>query len=142
MTYAQPANRSYLQARVATASQPELQLMLLDGALRFGRKARESWYDPSQGAEYDRLLARTIEVAEELVRSVTGRKTPLSARLEEEYAYAYRALVAAQLHHDAGRLDSAIELLAYQRETWRLAWENARSTSPAMQGATPFSLEA
>jgi flagellar protein FliS len=134
MTYASPASNRYLDGRVATASQPELQLMLLDGALRFGRQARQIWDDAARQIESDRLLARARDIVEELVRSVSGGATPPSKRLEEEYAFIYRQLAAAQIGHDAAAFDSALDLLAFQRETWRQACEKLK---PANQ-ATPL----
>jgi flagellar protein FliS len=132
MTYAAPATNRYLDGRIATASQPELQLMLLDGALRFGRQARQMWDDTSRQIEAERLLARARDVVEELVRSVSGGRTAESTRLEEEYAFAYRQLATAQVGHEPAAFDSALELLAYQRETWRLACEKLK---PAAQPA-------
>jgi flagellar protein FliS len=131
MTYASPATNRYLDGRIATASQPELQMMLLDGALRFGRQARQMWDDAVRQVEADRLLRRTRDIVEELVRSVSGGATPESARLEEEYAFIYRQLATAQVAHDAAAIDSAIELLAFQRETWRLACEKLKPVTPA-----------
>jgi flagellar secretion chaperone FliS len=132
MTYASPASNRYLDGRVATASQPELQLMLLDGALRFGRLARPMWGDAARQIEADRLVTRARDIVEELVRSVSGGATPQSARLEEEYAFIFRQLATAQVGHDAAAFDSALELLAYQRETWRQACEKLK---PANQPA-------
>jgi flagellar protein FliS len=126
MTYASPASNRYLDGRVATASQPELQLMLLDGALRFGRLARQMWDDAARQIEADRLVARTRDIVEELVRSVSGGATPQSTRLEEEYAFIFRQLATTQVGHDAVAFDSVLELLAFQRETWRLACEKLK----------------
>jgi flagellar protein FliS len=127
MTYGPPVNNRYLDGRVATASQPELQLMLLEGALRFGRQARQLWDDPGQQIESDRLLRRTLDIAEELTRSVGGGKPEASNRLEEEYAFAFRALTAAQVGRDVAQLDAALRILAIHRETWRQACDKLRA---------------
>lgn len=126
MAYTAPTSGRYLDARVTNASQAELQLMLLDGALRFGRQARQLWDDAGQRAEAERLLGRTLDVVEELVRSVAGGKLAESKRLEEEYAFIFRELSAAKLTGEAGPLDAGLRLLAFQRETWRLASEKCR----------------
>jgi flagellar secretion chaperone FliS len=117
---------NYLAGRVTTASQPELQLMLLDGAQRFGRKARQMWDAADQGIERQRLLERTLDVLEELVRSVSGGATAASKRLEEEYAFLFRRLTEAMFNNDVVALDETLRLLEYQRETWRLACEKMR----------------
>ena len=126
----------YLDARVMTASQAELQLMLLDGALRFGRQAQQLWPADEERASCDRLLERTIDAVEELVRSATLGKTEQSKRLEEEYAFAFRQITLAQLNHDAAALEAALKLLAYQRETWKLAGDKIK-TEMATTTRTP-----
>jgi flagellar protein FliS len=139
MSYAAPSNNRYLDGRVITASQPELQVMLLEGALRFGRQARQAWDDPVLQVEASRLLTRTLDIAEELVRSVSGGSTPQSKRLEEEYAFAFRAIAAAHMGHDAVHLDEALNLLAFHRDTWRQACDKLKSQPapvPRVDGPT------
>ena len=125
----------YLDARVATASQPELQLMLLDGALRFGRQAQQLW-NSERREELERLLDRTFDVVEELVRSVILGGHEASKRLEEEYAFAYRQLARARLGLDAVALESALKLLSFHRETWKLACDNLRTAGAAPRAAS------
>jgi flagellar secretion chaperone FliS len=131
MTQPPAAQSRYLDARVTTASQPELQLMLLDGALRFGRQAEQLWTAAEQREERDRLLARTLDIVEELIHGVAGGKTEQSKRLEEEYAFAFRQLALAQLNRAAAPLAAALKILDFHRETWKLACEKLRSEAPA-----------
>lgn len=144
-----PSINKYLDARVSTASQPELQVMLLDGALRFGQQARRVWDDASQRHECDRSLRRVLDIVEELVRSVASGRVAASKRLEEEYAFIFRQLTAAHVSHAANDLDSVLKLLEFQRETWRQACEKIKqSTAPAPHieadsaPLTSFSLQA
>ena len=109
----------YLEARVSTASQPDLQVMLLDGALRFGKQAQAAWEAPEQRVESDRLLLRAMEILEELVRSACNGKADVSKRLEEEYAFIYRTLASARFERDRKQLDAALGILEFERETWR-----------------------
>jgi flagellar biosynthetic protein FliS len=133
-------NHRYLDGRVNSASQPELQLLLLEGAIRCARQARQIWSEPARRAEADRLVVRAREIAEELVRSVVLATRPESRRLEEEYAFVFRQLAAAQLNHDAAPLDAALKLLEFHRETWRLACQKlaAPAHSPAPAPAPGF----
>jgi flagellar protein FliS len=131
MTKLPGAQTRYLDARVTTASPPELQLMLLDGALRFGRQAQQLWNAAEQRDECGRLLGRTLDIVEELVRSVSGGSTDESKRLEEEYAFAFRQVALAQLNHDAGPLEAALKVLDFHRETWKLVCEKLRAETPA-----------
>jgi flagellar secretion chaperone FliS len=131
MTQLPGAQTRYLDARISTASQPELQLMLLDGALRFARQAQQLWDGEDQLAECHRLLGRVLDVIEELVRGATLGATDVSKRLEEEYAFAFRQVAMAQLNHDAAPLEAAVQVLGIHRETWRLACEKLRAEAPA-----------
>jgi flagellar biosynthetic protein FliS len=106
--------------------------MMLDGALRFGQQARQWWDDEANRLEVDRLVRRTLDIVEELVRSVALGRAAESARLEEEYAFIFRQLAAAHLTHDPAAMDEALKLLVYQRETWRQACEKVKaSATPA-----------
>jgi flagellar protein FliS len=131
-----PASSRYLDARVSTASQPELQLMLLDGALRFGRQAQAIWNVDEQRAECGRLLARSLDVVEELVRGATLGTTDASRRLEAEYAFAFRQLAIAQLNRDASALEAALKVLDVHQETWKLACEKLRTEALKDDGAS------
>jgi flagellar protein FliS len=130
MTQQPAASSRYLDSRIATASQPELQLMLLEGALRFSRQAEQLWNAADQRAECDALLTRTIDIVEELVRGATLGTTDESKRLEAEYAFAFRQLALAQLNHDAAPFVAAVKLLDFQRETWKLACDKLRAEAP------------
>lgn len=136
----------YLDTRVTTASQAELPLMMLDGAVRFGRQARQFWDQATHQAEVDRLLTRAADVVEELIRGVSAAATEISKRLADEYSFAFRRLATAKVHRDVVALDEALELLAYHRETWRLVCENLKpqpgtppsSAAPAANFAPPI----
>lgn len=131
MTQLPGAQTRYLDARVTTASQPELQLMLLDGALKFARQSQKLWDAEDQHAECHRLLGRVLDILEELVRGATLGAADVSKRLEEEYAFAFRQVALAQLNHDAAALEAAAKVLEIHRETWRLTCEKLREEAPA-----------
>jgi len=127
--HAQSHNARYLDARVTAASQPELQLMLLEGALRFGQRAQQLWPNDAERLQCEALLDRAIAILEELVRSAALGLEASSKRLEQEYAFAYRELATARFSRDQARLGAAIELLGYQRETCKIVCENLKSQS-------------
>jgi flagellar protein FliS len=140
MSYQPASHAQYLDGRVKSASQPELQLMLLDGAARFGRQAQQLWDDAAQRAECERLVGRVLDIVAELARSVAGGGVEAAKRLEEEYAFAFRQLAAAQVFHDAAALDAALRIIAFHRETWKLACEKltgAAIDSPSAAAPTP-----
>lgn len=84
------------------------------------------WGDQSQVLEIDRLLNKTIDLVEALVSGVVGQKTEISEQLEELYAFLFRELVACRYNlaseiDEKQRLDGVLELLEYQRKTWKQA---------------------
>lgn len=57
----------------------------------------------------------------------------LCAKMAGLYNYVYRLLIDANLHKDLGKVDEALQLLRYQRETWQLLMERlyeSQSASP------------
>ncbi|MEO2045538.1 MAG: flagellar export chaperone FliS [Pirellulales bacterium] len=112
----------YLVSKILTASQPQLQLMLVEGAVRFIRQALELSSDPSHPQEEsERLLDKTIDVVEALVRGVSGNDLEISKQLEEQYVFMFRELVACRYNRDAEKLRTVLKLLEYERETWQQA---------------------
>ncbi|MBX3432740.1 MAG: flagellar protein FliS [Pirellulales bacterium] len=132
-----PNAGQYLESRVTTASSADLQLMLLDGALRFARKAQSSWDDPAHAGEVHQLLLRVVDVMEAATMGVAESTDPIAQRLEEQYAFLFREFAAVSMGYDRAQFDRAVELLAFERETWRLACEKARGTSAESAGAEP-----
>jgi flagellar protein FliS len=135
-----PTGQQYLESKVLTASQPQLHIMLLDGAIRFGRQAQTLW---SEGAEYsaiDPLLEKTSDIVDELTHGAakaTGATKAISKQLEEQYAFIYRELASSRINQESKHLDTALELLGYQRETWKLACEQLERTDHQTPATTP-----
>ncbi|MEM8944426.1 MAG: flagellar export chaperone FliS [Planctomycetota bacterium] len=119
----QPSRDQYLESKVFTASQPQLHMMLLDGAIRFGKQAKEAWANESGTALGDQSLERMFDIVEELLQGLASGEGETSDQLAEQYAFVYRELSACRVNQDASKLDSCLNLLAYQRETWKLAVE-------------------
>lgn len=127
-------HQQYLEVKVTTASQAELQLMLLDGALRHGKTACETMGDDAQLSTYAVAAAKLLDILAALVQGMAAGKHALSKELEEQFAFLFRE--AAQAHIEGGRtrLQRVLELIAYHRETWRLACE---ASKPAAAQPSP-----
>ena len=133
MTTTTEAN-AYLRTQVLTASPEKLRLMLLDGALRFARQAVEGMAAKDYEATYSGITqARAIVL--ELATSIRADVEPeLAERVQSVYMFLYRELVDASLTRDQARLQKAIELLEYERETWSMLMDKVaaeRAANPA-----------
>ena len=123
---------AYIESKVLTASQPQLHLILLEAAVRFGQRAAQLCGDASEELLRNDLLRRMMDVVEELTRSAAEGKTEISKQLEEQYAFVYRELAVCRFEDDEEKLASCLKLLEFQRETWKLACERLdQGVSPA-----------
>jgi len=136
-----PSRQQYLESKVLTASQPQLHLMLLDGALRFGRQAQTIWSAGHQYVEVETLLEKMSNIVDELAHGTASGSETVSKQLEEQYAFIYRELATSRVNQDLAKLSSCLELLTYQRETWKLAIDRfeaeTTTTAPAAPAITP-----
>ncbi len=128
---------SYLDSKVKTASQPQLHLMLLEGAIRFGQQAKKIGDTDPDSAEVERLLNRMLDIVEELALSTAGDKGEISKQFEEQYAFIYRELAACRVNRQLEKLDDCLRLLHFERETWKLASEKIETPSPKTSTFAP-----
>lgn len=114
------AAQQYLRTKVLTATPEQLQLMLFDGALRFGEQARSALREKNYEQSYS-LIVRVQKIITELSSSLKHDVSPeLCGKLAGLYNYAYRLLIEANVEHKVESLDEALTLLRYQRETWAM----------------------
>ena len=97
-------------------------------------------------ATHDRLL-RAQRIVLELTAGLRRKVNPeLCSKMAGLYNYVYRLLVDANLRKDPAKVDEALQLLRYQRETWQLLMERLyepqvpsqpAAETPAGQSDTP-----
>jgi len=114
------STNAYLTNRVMTARPEQLRMMLLEGALRFARQADEALgamdFEKSfEGFGQCRaiILELTTSIRDEHDRDLADRVRAL-------YQYIYQLLFEASFERDRSKLATAIELIEYETETWRL----------------------
>lgn len=106
-----------------TASQPQLQVMLLDGAIQAARRAQQLCREADQWTQAESQLAKAADIVAALVQGAAAGKAQVSKQLEEEYAFLFRELASARINRDLAKVDAALGLLEYERETWKMAAE-------------------
>jgi flagellar protein FliS len=114
-----PAPDSYLEMEVTTATPQKLQLMLVEGAIRFIERTRHHW----KGGQEDQAcqsLSRAQQIITELISALNHDVAPeLTGRVAALYLFVFRALVDAGLRRDEKKLDEALSVLEPQREAWQ-----------------------
>jgi flagellar protein FliS len=127
MSHQAKASQEYLKNAVMTASAEQLQLMLLDGAIRFGSRGREALERRNfEGAfnGFERAQRIVLELAKGLRREVHPQLVDQMAAL---YDFIYRRLIDANIHRDLRAADDALRILRHQRETWVMLIEKLAS---------------
>lgn len=128
--------REYLEAKVQTANSAQLHLMLLDGALRFGREAEKGILRKDEVA-YQPPLMRAMDIVGELLAGVRHETTDLNAKLAQLYAFTYARLTSAYVNADKRMIAEALQVLEVERETWRQAVAKLGTETDADAPAKP-----
>ncbi len=131
------ASQEYLKNAVMTAPPEQLQLMLLDGGVRFTLKGIDAlkagdWEGMFNA--FDRAQRIVLELNNGLRREVNPELVDQMAAL---YDFIYRRLIDANLHRDLKAAEDAPRILRHQRETWALLIEKLTREGQPDQPSTP-----
>ena len=126
--------QAYLRTKVMTASPVELRLMLVDGAIRFAGQCREGLSNRNfeQAFEGSRQCRAILT---ELLSGLKADHDPiLCQRLNSLYTFLISRMMEAMAEKNPQLIDSVVELLTYERETWQMvidqqAGENVAAAS-------------
>jgi len=119
---------SYLESKVLTAPPHRLHLMLIEGAIRFGRHADAALQQGDATAAAGPLL-RVIDILGEMLAAVREKKTELNQRLADVYLWVFCKVSEAKINSDAAALAEALRILEFERETWQMVCEKFGSAS-------------
>ena len=135
---------TYLESKVLTAPSHRLHLMLIEGAIRFGRQADDALRRGDRPAAAAPLL-RVMDIVGEMLAGVRAQKTQVNRTLTELNWFLFRLVSEAKLHSDAERLAAAMRLLEYERQTWQMVCDKfgTGENRPAISASpSSFTLEA
>jgi flagellar protein FliS len=127
---------TYLESKVLTASPQRLHLLLIEGAIRFGRQADESLRRGDKVAASAPLL-RAIDIVGEMLAEVRSIKSELNQKIADLYWFIFRRVSEAKINADAAPLAEALRLLEFERQTWQLACEKLGSDSGVATQSAP-----
>lgn len=128
------ARETYLTNEVMTATPQRLQLMLIEGAIRFARQAEAHW-SAQQDSHADEALTRAEQIVSELLCGLNpDGDAELVRRVASIYLFVFRTLTTAHLQRDEVKLNDAIRVLEVERETWRQVCDRLGSVNPDAAG--------
>src|SRR5689334_20008250 len=113
---------AYLESKILTATPQRLHLMLIEGAIRFGRQAEALLGKGDTVAAAESML-RVIDIVAEMLAAVRGNRTDLNRRLADVYWFLFRRVSEAKINNDISALAEALKILEYERQTWQLVCE-------------------
>ncbi len=127
-----PTQHDYLTTQVLTATPYQLQLMLVDAALRYVGQARGYWQSKNFEAAFETLI-RAQQCIAEMVSGLNTKDHPdLAQRMTGVYLFVHGRLVDANLERSEAKLDEAVRILEIERETWRQASQRTASKLPQL----------
>ncbi len=132
------ADNQYLETKVMTATPWQLHLMVVEAAIRKATKAQHALEQRDFETSHF-TLNDCRDCVTELVCGLNGEQQPdLVEKLRALFAFVYRNLAEADLHHDPNRVADALRVLKLHRETWialgeQLRQENGNLGSPPSQ---------
>jgi flagellar protein FliS len=132
---------NYLESKVLTAPPQRLQLMLIEGAIRFGRQAEAALRDGDRVAASGSLL-RAMDIIGELLAAARANTSELNKSVADLYWYLFRRISEAKINSDLVALAETLRLLDFERQTWQMLCDNLsadKQSGPAAPHLNTFS---
>lgn len=130
------AAQTYLRAKVLTATPEQLQMMLFDGALRFGEQGRAALIAKKYDESFE-AINRFQKIVMELRVTLKPDVFPeLCEKLAAIYTYVYKRLIEASVEHKLEALDEALRLMRFQRDTWAMLLDKISKEKAARAAAS------
>ncbi|NLW17857.1 MAG: flagellar export chaperone FliS [Firmicutes bacterium] len=123
----------YRQTQVQTAAPEQLIVMLYDGVIKFGLKAKECIANRDM-AGANAALIRVQDIISELQLSINDEAGEIAQQLRSLYDYFYRRALDANLAKDVAIIDEIVNMVRDLRSTWVEAIMLARRQAGAADG--------
>ncbi|MEW8992942.1 flagellar export chaperone FliS [Clostridium sp.] len=116
------AYNAYRNNSVNYASKEQLLLMLLDGAVKFAKMARQAILDKDIKKSHENLV-KTQDIFTELMITLDQNAGEWAVNMYKIYDFIKEKLFEANLKKDVKVLDEVMPLIEEVRNTWQEAYE-------------------
>ena len=116
---------AYKNNAVNYASKEQLLLMLVEGAVKFCKIARQAIVDKDVKKAHDALV-RTQDIFSELMVSLDTTQGEWAEQLFRVYAFIKEKLIEANMRKDVEIIDEILPLIEDINETWKEAYKRAK----------------
>lgn len=115
----------YKTNTVNYASKEQLLLMLVDGAVKFGKIARQAIADKDIKKAHESLV-RTQDIFSELIAGLDTTKGDWTSQLSNVYMFIKEKLVEANINKKLEIIDEVLPLIEEVSDMWHEAYKNAK----------------
>ena len=115
----------YKSNAVNYASKEQLLLMLVEGAVKFCKIARQAIVDKDVKKAHESLV-RTQDIFSELMVSLDTTQGEWAEQLFRVYAFIKEKLIEANMRKDVEIIDEILPLIEDINETWKEAYKRAK----------------
>lgn len=117
MSFASDSTENYLETEVLTATPQKLQLMMINGAIRFAYQAQQLSEQQDKEEAWDRLM-RCREIVAQILCSIKNDGSELMQNVAGIYFFLFQELTDLHAKDEYQRLDGVLNVLNEERETW------------------------
>ena len=111
------SQNSYLETEVLTATPQKLQLLLLNGAIRFTLQAKQLKENGEDEQAWEALL-RCREIIAEILSGIKHEGNDVIRQVTGIYLFLFRELSEIQINDEYEKLEGVAKVLEVERETW------------------------
>lgn len=116
------AYNAYKSNSVNYASKEQLLLMLLDGAVKFAKMARQAILDKDVKSSHENLV-KTQDIFTELMITLDQNAGEWAVNMYKIYEFIKERLFQANIKKDVKIIDEIMPLIEEVRNTWQEAYE-------------------
>lgn len=117
MSFASDSTENYLETEVLTATPQKLQLMMINGAIRFAYQAQQLSEQQEKEEAWERLM-RCREIVAQILCSIKNDGSELMQNVAGIYFFLFQELTDLHAKDEYNRLDGVLKVLNEERETW------------------------
>ncbi len=119
------AYNAYKNNSVNYASKEQLLLMLLDGAVKFAKIARQAILDKDVKGSHENLV-KTQDIFTELMITLDQNAGEWAVNMYKIYEFIKERLFQANIKKDVKIIDEVMPLIEEVRDTWQEAYEASK----------------
>lgn len=117
MSFASDSTENYLETEVLTATPQKLQLMMINGAIRFAYQAHQLSEQQEKEEAWERLM-RCREIVAQILCSIKNDGSELMQNVAGIYFFLFQELTDLHAKDEYSRLDGVLNVLNEERRTW------------------------